>query len=111
MTLGVIDPVGVDRHLGALAQALDGTVGAPDANGMLDVEVDAASRAEALGRVRDAIAAAGADDHLTFPETTGTDFVPQGRRAAAPDEQPDPDEPPHLHGGSPHENRPEPYDE
>lgn len=78
---------------------------------MLEVELTAPSRDEALGRVRDAIAAAGADDHLTFPETTGTGFSPPGGRAAAPDERPEADEPPHLERGSPREEGPAPSDE
>jgi hypothetical protein len=112
VTLYVLDHVTVDGYLGDLARALGGgTVSFPDANGMLEIELSADTREQALARVRDAIAAAGADDHLTFPGTTGTDFLPRGRRAAAPDEQPDPEEPLHLEGGSPHDNRPSPSDE
>ncbi len=52
---------------------------------MLDVEVDAPSREEALARVRDALAATGADEWLTFPATTGTGYEPPRGRADAPD--------------------------
>src|SRR5215217_3673308 len=67
----------------------------PDEAGMVEVELSAASRDEALERVRDAVAAAGAEEGLTFPETTGTRYEPPGHRAAPPDERPEP-EPPHA---------------
>jgi hypothetical protein len=113
VTLAVIDEQQrqAEEALPALARALGGTVGALDDGGLVEVEVEAASREEALARVRDAIAAVGVDHLFTFPETTGTDYHPPGHRAADPDEQPTDDEPPHLQLGSPHENEPEPYDE
>jgi hypothetical protein len=100
-----------DDERSALAQAIDGdaTVGAPD-DGLFDVAVEADSREDALAKVRDAIAAIGIEERVTFSSTTGTDFVANGHRAAAPDERPDDDEPPHLQGGSPHEDVPAPYD-
>jgi len=57
-----------------------GRVGQPDDSGMLDVEVVAGSREEALAAVRDAIASAGVDDHFTFPETTGTHYRLESER-------------------------------
>jgi hypothetical protein len=52
-----------------LAQALPGaTVGEPDDVGEFEVSLDAASFEDALQRVFDAVAAAGADDHVVFLE-------------------------------------------
>jgi len=82
----------------------------PDEAGMVEVELSAASRAEALERVRDVVAAAGAEEGLTFPETAGTRYEPPGHRAAPPDERPEP-EPPHLERGSPREEGPTPSEE
>jgi hypothetical protein len=111
ITLYALDRERAEEALPALARALDGgTVGLPDEGGMVEVELSAGSREEALERVRDAIAAAGAEEGLTFPETTGTGYEPPGGRAAAPDEQPEP-EPPHLERGSPREEGPAPSDE
>jgi len=84
-------------------------VGASD-DGLFDVEVEAGSREEALAKVRDAIAALGIDERLTFPSTTGTEYTAPGRHAPPPDERPNPVEPPHLQRGSPHEDVPAPYD-
>jgi hypothetical protein len=112
ITLEILDP---DRHTGeetraVLARTLEAEVGAPGEGGLFDVRVEADSREDALERVVDALAALGIDQHLTFPSTTGTHYRPPGRRGVASDEQPDEDEPPHLQGGSPHENEPDPYD-
>ena len=113
ITLEILDP---DRHTGEetramLASTLEAEVGAPDEGGLFDLRVQAGSREEALQRVADALAALGVEQHFTFPSTTGTDYRPPGRRGVPHDEQPDDDEPPHLQGGSPHDNEPAPYDE
>jgi hypothetical protein len=111
VTLYALDRRRAEECLPELARALDGgTVGSLDAAGMVEIELTAGSRDEALARVRDAIAAIGADERFTFPETTGTGHTPPGRRGPPPDEQP-PDEPPHLERGSPREARPAPSDE
>lgn len=100
-----------DDERSALARNIDGdaTVGAPDGD-VFDVAVEADSREDALVKVRDAIAAAGIEERVTFSSTTGTEFVPDGQRGAARDERPADDEPPHLQGGSPHDDVPAPYD-
>lgn len=72
-----------------LAQHLEATVGAPDEGGMLELELTADSHEEGLARVRDALAALGADDHFTFPASTGTGFHPPEDRSDPP---PDDDE-------------------
>jgi hypothetical protein len=119
ITLEILDP---DQHTGEdtraeLARTLEAEVGAPDEGGLFDLRVEADSREEALQRVVDALAALGVEQHFTFPSTTGTDYLPPGRRGVPVDERPDeddppdPDEPPHLQGGSPHDNEPAPYDE
>jgi hypothetical protein len=113
ITLETLDP---DQHTGEdtraeIARRLEAVVGAPE-QGLFDLQVEADSREEALKRVADVLAELGVDQHFTFPSTTGTDYHPPGQRAPAPDEEPDDaDEPPHLQGGSPHENEPAPYDE
>jgi hypothetical protein len=113
ITLEILEP---DRHthedtLAEIARRLHAEVGAPD-QGLFDVRVEADTRDEALQRVADVLAEMGVEEHFTFPSTTGTDYHPPGHRAPPPDEEPDDaDEPPHLQGGSPHENVPEPYDE
>lgn len=93
-----------------LAEALGGTVGEVDGDAVLEVEIEADTHEDALARVRDAIAAAGLEERFTFTSTTGTDFHEPGHRGPAPEEAPDEDEPPHLQGGSPHEDQPAPYD-
>jgi hypothetical protein len=113
ITLEIIDP---DQHTGEetraeLARTLEADVGAPDDGGLFDLRLEADSREQALQRVADALAALGVEQHFTFPSTTGTDYRPPGHRGVPHDEQPDEDEPPHLQGGSPHENVPDPYDE
>ena len=113
ITLEILDP---DQHTGddtraRLAQTLEADVGAPDEGGLFDLRVQASSREEALQRVVDALAALGVEQHFTFPATTGTDYRPPGHRGVPSDERPDEDEPPHLQGGSPHEDIPAPYDE
>ena len=50
----------IDRALG------DGTVGALDAAGMVEIELAAPSREAAIERVRDAIAAIGGEERFTF---------------------------------------------
>lgn len=113
ITLETLDP---DQHTGEetraeLARRLEAEVGAPE-EGLFDLRVEAESREEALQRVVDALAELGVEQHFTFPSTTGTGYHPPGQRGAASDERPDDDdEPPHLQGGSPHDNEPAPYDE
>jgi hypothetical protein len=113
VTLEILDP---DRHTGEdtrgeLARALQADIGAPDQGGLFDVRLEAETREDALQRVADTLAELGVDQHFTFPSTTGTEYHPPGHRGAPVDERPDnDDEPPHLQGGSPHENQPEPYD-
>ena len=52
-----------------LAAALpDGRVGEPDELGVFEVEVEAEDQEGALRKVWDAVAAAGADDHVLFLE-------------------------------------------
>jgi hypothetical protein len=114
ITLEILDP---DQHTGEdtraeLARRLEADVGAPDPDGggLFDVRVEAETREEALQRVAHALAELGVEQHFTFPSTTGTDYHPPGHRGVPVDERPDDDEPPHLQGGSPHENEPAPYD-
>jgi len=112
ITLEILDP---DQHTGddtraELARRLQADVGAPD-EGLFDLRFEAASRDEALQRVVDVLAEMGVEQHFTFPSTTGTDYHPPGERGVPSDERPDEDEPPHLQGGSPHDNEPAPYDE
>jgi hypothetical protein len=114
ITLEILDP---DQHTGEdtraeLARRLEADVGAPDPDSgeLFDVRVEAESREGALQRVADALAELGVEQHFTFPSTTGTDYHPPGHRGVPVDEQPGDDEPPHLQGGSPHENEPAPYD-
>ena len=118
ITLEILDP---DQHTGEdtraeLARRLHAVVGAPDEGGLFDLRVEADSREEALQRVIDVIAEMGLEQHFTFPSTTGTHYLPPGRRGVPVDERPDEDdplpedEPPHLEGGSPHDNEPAPYD-
>jgi len=114
ITLEILDP---DEHTGdetraELARTLQADVGAPDEGGLFDLRVEADTREDALQRVADALAELGVEQHFTFPSTTGTDYRPPGRRGVPADERPDDDdEPPHLQGGSPHEDVPAPYDE
>jgi hypothetical protein len=56
---------------------------------MLEIEVSARTREDALARVRDAVAAIGAEERFTFASTTGTEHTPSGRRAPNPEDQPD----------------------
>jgi len=112
ITLEILDP---DQHTGEetraeLARRLEADVGAPDEGGLFDLRVDAGSREEALQRVVDVLAEMGVEQHFTFPSTTGTDYRPPGHRGVPADERPPEDEPPHLQGGSPHDNEPAPYD-
>ena len=111
ITLEILDP---DQHTGEdtlaeLARTLEAEVGAPD-EGLFDLRLEADTREEALQRVADALAALGVEQHFTFPTTTGTGYHPPGERGVPADERPDDDEPPHLQGGSPHDNEPAPYD-
>ena len=111
ITLEILDP---DQHTGEetraeLARRLEADVGAPD-QGLFDLRVEAGSREEALQRVADVLAEMGVDQHFTFPRTTGTDYHAPGHRGVPSDERPPEDEPPHLQGGSPHDNEPAPYD-
>jgi hypothetical protein len=113
VTLEILDP---DQHTGEdtraeLARRLQAEVGAPDEGALFDLRVEAGSREEALQRVVDVLAEMGVEQHFTFPSTTGTDYRPPGHRGVPSDERPDEEEPPHLQGGSPHDNEPAPYDE
>ena len=113
ITLETLDP---DQHTGEetraeLARALEADVGAPDEGGLFDLRLEADTREDALQRVADALAALGVEQHFTLPSTTGTRYQPPGHRGVPVDEEPDDDaEPPHLQGGSPHEDEPAPYD-
>ena len=112
ITLEILDP---DQHTGEdtraeLARSLRAEVGAPDEGGLFDLRVEADSREQAFERVADALASLGVEQHFTFPSTTGTGYRPPGRRGVPVDERPSEDEPPHLQGGSPHDNEPAPYD-
>lgn len=111
ITLEILDP---DQHTGEetraeLARRLEADVGAPD-EGLFDLRFEADSREAALQRVADVLAEMGVEQHFTFPSTTGTDYRPLGHRGVPAEERPDEDEPPHLQGGSPHDNEPAPYD-
>jgi hypothetical protein len=58
-----------EEALAELADALpDGEVGEPDDLGVFEVALDADDQEDALTRVWDAVAAAGADDHIVFLE-------------------------------------------
>jgi hypothetical protein len=89
VTLYALDRARAEETLPELARELSATVGVPDDAGMVELEVEAESHEDALARVRDAIAATGAEERFTFPETTGTGFHPPGHRAPPPDEEPD----------------------
>jgi hypothetical protein len=81
VTLHMLERSRAETWLEELARALEGgVVGRPDDAGMVDVEVTAPDREDALRQVRDAIAAAGAEEHFTFPETTGTGYRAPGTR-------------------------------
>jgi hypothetical protein len=81
VTLYALDRARAEQVLPELGRALDdGTVGTLDATGMVEVEVAVPSREQAIERVRDAIAATGAEERFTFPATTGTEHVPPGDR-------------------------------
>jgi hypothetical protein len=55
--------------LSRFAAALDGSrVSDPDETGAFEVSIECASQEAALDRVWDAVAAAGADDHIAFLE-------------------------------------------
>ena len=61
-----------ERALDTLAAALpDGEVDEPDDDGTFEVHVDADDQDEALEQVWNAVAAAGADDHIAFAEHPG----------------------------------------
>jgi nucleoside-diphosphate-sugar epimerase len=111
ITLEILEP---DEHTGEgtlaeLARTLHAEVGAPD-QGLFDLRLEADSRDDAIQRVADALAELGVEEHFTFPSTTGTNYRAPGHRGVPVDERPAEDEPPHLEGGSPHENQPAPYD-
>jgi len=59
-------PDDLDRLRQALGE--DATVGEPDELGLFEVELDAETFEDALTRVWDAVAAAGADDVVRFVE-------------------------------------------
>jgi hypothetical protein len=53
----------------ALAEVLpDAEVGEPDELGVFEIALEADDREDALGRVWDAVAASGTDDHIVFLE-------------------------------------------
>jgi hypothetical protein len=54
------------RHLAAALP--DGEVGVPDHVGVFDVRLEADNLEDALGRVWDAVATSGTDDHIVFLE-------------------------------------------
>jgi putative NIF3 family GTP cyclohydrolase 1 type 2 len=59
----------VQEYLDALAEALGGArVDGPDDEGFVEVEVEANDYEDALDKVWNAMAAAGADDHLVIAE-------------------------------------------
>jgi hypothetical protein len=59
----------VERYLQLLEQAVPGSrVGEPDPDRFVEIEVDAENQEDALQKVFDGIAAAGADDHLVIAE-------------------------------------------
>lgn len=61
-----------DEALAALRDQLGArAVGEPDGNGFFEVEVQAESWDAATGKVRDAVAAAGADDVIELGEPSG----------------------------------------
>ena len=60
---------GVQRARQALLDALpDATASDPDETGIFELSVEAGNQDEALQRVWDAVAAAGADDHVVIAE-------------------------------------------
>jgi hypothetical protein len=89
VTLYALDRARAQQALPDLGRAIsDGNVGMLDAAGMVEVEVPAPSREEAIERVRDAVAATGAEERFTFPATTGTEHVPRDNREGTAHEQP-----------------------
>ena len=61
--------IAADRARTKLAEALPGAeVSEPDDVGVFEVTLDAESQEDALQRVWDGVAAAGADDHIAFLE-------------------------------------------
>ena len=109
ITLYALEPERAGEVLPEVARGLgEAVIALPDSAAMVEVEVVAASREAALARVADAIAAASADEALTFTETTGTGYDAPGHRAPDPDEEPREPEPPHLERGSPREDGPGP---
>jgi hypothetical protein len=72
-----------DAARARLAEVLpDATVGTPDETGTFEVTLEASSRDEALLRVFDAIALAGADDEIVFEEHPD---IPEHWRTGTPD--------------------------
>jgi hypothetical protein len=58
-----------ERARAELGRALpDAEVGEPDSTGTFEIAVDAADREAALERVWNAVATAGADEHIVFAE-------------------------------------------
>jgi hypothetical protein len=59
----------VQEHLDALGEVLGGArVDGPDEDGFVEVELDASDYEDALDKVWNGVAAAGADDHLVIAE-------------------------------------------
>jgi hypothetical protein len=63
------DGPAIRRYLELLGEALPGArISGPDDVGFVEVELDADGQEDALQKVWDGIAAAGADDHLVIAE-------------------------------------------
>jgi len=61
--------VHADEARSRLADALgDARIDEPDETGLFEIELEAEDQEAALQRVWDAVAAAGADDHVAFAE-------------------------------------------
>jgi hypothetical protein len=65
---GALSNEALSRFLAALD---GGTATEPDEVGAFEVSVECGSQEDALNRVWDAVAAAGADDHIAFLEHPG----------------------------------------
>jgi len=72
-----------EEYREALAEALpDAEIGEPDDVGVFEIELEADDRESALQTVWDAVAAAGADDHVVFLEHPD---IPGHFRTGSPD--------------------------
>jgi hypothetical protein len=69
VALQVYHPAGAAKAPRQLAEALEGAeVSGPDADGIIEVRLEAPDFEEALHLVWNGIAAAGCDDHIAFAE-------------------------------------------